>query len=158
MRTKTAPTDLVRKAIMELKDADGVVTIEAVANAMGLEGKDRDTLISRFTHLNKYGEIERVSRGKYRWVKVKKPAPQCAWDRIWSVMRSRRVFTFDDVMELADVPHRMVKPMVWKLKRNGYVRRINKRPETPRFQLIKNVVERPKFDAKGNEVNYETYK
>jgi len=47
---------------------------------------------------------------------------------------------------------------VWKLKRNGYVRRINKRPETPRFQLIKNVVERPKFDAKGNEVNYETDK
>lgn len=158
MRTKTAPTDLVRKTIMELKDADGVVTIEAVSNAIGLIGEDRDTLIHRFTHLNKYGEIERVSRGKYRWIKVKQQAPQCAWDRIWSVMRSRRVFTFDDVMELAGVQHRMVKHMVWKLKRNGYVRRINKRPETPKFQLIKNVVERPKFDAKGNEVKHETYK
>lgn len=159
MRTDKAPTALVRKAIHDLVDKDGLVTIEAVAYELVLYGEERRSLAFRFTHLCALGEIELVGDAMYRLIKSKKiKVGVSGVARVWSILRSRRLVSYADIMELANIGTiKMAYKIMWMFRRNGYVRPIVKNRET-RFQLIKNVPVCPKFDAKGNEVKHETYK
>ncbi len=137
-----APLDVVRKTIIKCKDKRGIVTIKAVARELVLYNDDYKVLMRRVISLGKRGELERVSKGVYRWTS-KKQAEQSPRDRIWTVIRAKKIVTYAEIQELAGVERReVVSSYMFMLKKFGYVKRISK-GNAAKYRLVKDPVKRP---------------
>lgn len=137
-----APLDVVRKAITKCKDKEGVFTIKSITRELVLYNDGCKVLMRRLISLVKRGEIEKVDRGVYRWTskKVKEQSPR---DRIWAVIRAKKIVTYAELQELAGIESvELVMNYMSALKKHGYVKRISS-GRSAVFRLIKDPVKRP---------------
>lgn len=131
--------DKIRKT-MEALGSDGAdVTVDAICQETGIVlNKTKNKVFGTLRDFRRSGEVERVSRGVYRWVGGGRKKPEIR-EAMWKLLRARRVVTIADLQELAGASRTYAEEWLGTLHKHGVVRRI--RPG--RYQLIKDRVAMP---------------
>ena len=96
--------------------------------------------------LVKSGEIVRVSEKTYRWAARKGPVQLRR--KMWSILRSRRVVSIEDLMELTGASRGYARQWITMLEGHEVVRRL----EDGRVQLVNDPVVMPSDVCKAEKL------
>lgn len=92
------------------------------------------------------GEVIRVNVGVYRWLNRKEPVQ--VRQKMWTILRARRVVSIDDLMELADASQDYAKQWLGMLVAHEIVIR----QDDGRYRLVNDTVEQPANEAKAEKL------
>ncbi len=92
------------------------------------------------------GEVARVSEGEYRWAARKEPVQ--LRQKMWSILRARRVVSIEDLMELTGASRGYARQWTTMLEGHEVVRRL----EDGRVQLVNDPVVMPSDVTKAEKL------
>lgn len=130
--------------------AHGQMTVAELAAAMITAAPDkvagrkvRPMVQVVLRHLCRTGEAHRVASRTYQWAARKEPVQ--LRQKMWSILRSRRVVSLDDLMELTGATRAYARQWATMLEGHGVVRRL----DDGRVQLVHDPVVMPEDEAKA---------
>lgn len=133
----------IRQAAKSLAPQGDIKTAELGHAAMVQTPKEHKRMLNAVCEMVKAGEMERVSRGVYRYVGKKKPAE--AREVMWRLLRMRRRVSVEDLVEMAGASENYAKEWLQMLARLNVVRKF----DNGIYQLINDTVEMPTDDDKA---------
>jgi hypothetical protein len=92
------------------------------------------------------GEAARISEGEYRWAARKEPVQ--LRQKMWSILRARRVVSVEDLMELTGASRGYARQWTTMLEGHEVVRRL----EDGRVQLVSDPVAMPTDGTKAEKL------
>ena len=134
-------------------EAKGQASVQDLTRAMIQAAPDR--VAGRKVHvmiqdvmrdLVRSGEAVRAAQGVYRWAARKEPVQ--LRQKMWSILRARRVVSVEDLMELAGASRGYALEWARMLERNELVRRL----DDGRVQLLHDPVIMPENTAKAEQL------
>ncbi|MCP4111697.1 MAG: hypothetical protein GY749_40270 [Desulfobacteraceae bacterium] len=131
---------------------DGVVSASEIADALDLvTKKDKEPMWVAIKLLRNKGVLKQVERGRYeirdrKWKKITKK------EKMWKLVRSRKVVTAEDLQELAGTSYQYAYDWLKAMVRLGAVKR-----EKNRYTLVVNTVKQP-VDEKQRESSRRQWK
>jgi hypothetical protein len=139
--------------VRELLQAKGrasvaeLVTAVIAANPEQVAGrKVRPMVQAVMRDLLRSGEAARVSEGEYRWAARKEPVQMR--QKMWSILRARRVVSIEDLMELTGASRCYARQWTTMLEGHEVVRRL----EDGRVQLVNDPVLMPEDSTKAEKL------
>lgn len=133
----------VREQI-KILGADGrEVANSELAEALDLvSDKDKRGMYRALADMRKHGEVKRCRPGVYIYTAKLKTEDELR-QKIWRVIRSKRVVTINDLMELAGASETYAKDYVQMLVRREVVKTIRTKRGRWKYQLINDPVVMP---------------
>jgi len=144
----------VREQIKVLGVSGREVANSELAVALGLVShKDKRGMYRALADMRKHGEVKRRRPGIYIYTAKPKTEDEIC-QRIWRVIRSNRVVTIDDLIELTGASRAYAKEYVQMLAGREIVRRIpgKHRSEPIKYQLINDPVIMPKNEDNAKKL------
>jgi len=139
--------------VRELLQAKGrasvaeLVTAVISANPEQVAGrKVRPMVQAVMRDLLRSGEAARISEGEYRWAARKEPVQ--LRQKMWSILRARRVVSIEDLMELTGASRNYARSWTTMLEGHELVRRL----EDGRVQLVNDPVVMPDDATKAGKL------
>ncbi len=139
--------------VRELLQAKGrasvaeLVTAIVTASPEQVHGrKVRPMVQAVMRDLLRSGEAARVAEGEYRWAARKEPVQ--LRQKMWSILRSRRVVSIEDLMELTGASRGYARQWSTMLEGHELVRRL----EDGRIQLVSDPVLMPEDTNKAEKL------
>lgn len=139
--------------VRELLQAKGrasvseLVTAIVSANPEQVAGrKVRPMVQAVMRDLLRSGEAARISEGEYRWAARKEPVQ--LRQKMWSILRARRVVSIEDLMELTGASRNYARAWTTMLEGHEVVRRL----EDGRVQLVTDPVVMPSDTTKAEKL------
>lgn len=105
--------------------------------------KDKRNMYRALADMRKHGEVKRCRPGVYIYTAKPKTEDELR-QKIWRAIRSNRVVTIDDLMELAGASETYAKDYVQMLVRREVVKAIRTKKGRWKYQLINDPVIMPK--------------
>ena len=103
-----------------------------IADAIGVQTwEEREAVRHAVRDFLRRGEMERIGRSRYRYIKTEKTPTQR--QRLWDVARRMYGFTLDDLDQITGISREAIKDFTSWLVNAGYARRI----ERGRFKVVK---------------------
>lgn len=132
---------------------DREFTLEDVALHLDLiSGPEKKKLRSTLRDFSRRGEIQIVRPGVFVYVKSVEIRPAEKKRKMWSLLRSRRVVTTDELVALAGVTRGYAMEFLQVLVRQGVVKRIGKVTRPGKYQMIKDLVKMPPNEEKAERM------
>ena len=139
--------------VRELLQAKGrasvseLVTAIVAASPEHVHGrKVRPMVQAVMRDLLRSGEAARISEGEYRWAARKEPVQ--LRQKMWSILRARRVVSIEDLMELTGASRNYARAWTTMLEGHEVVRRL----EDGRVQLVTDPVVMPSDVTKAEKL------
>lgn len=134
-------TNRVRQVLKELGSKEPV-KVKAIDYRLGLDygTKHAKRLHAALGDLVKMGDAVRTAPGEYLWQNRKKPPT--IGERMWRVLRARKVVALEDLQELAGAKRSYAEEYMRHLVRSGFCRKIG-RGKQARWRLVKDPVKMP---------------
>lgn len=131
----------IRAALIELGSGGKEVTNAQLAAALDMVfNAEKQMLYRTLRAFHKRGEIEKVSRGIYKYIgKTDKPQLQ---QIMWRALRARKTVTIDDLIEIAGASREYTKEFLRMLVKREIIRRI-RIGKKYKYQLINDPVVMP---------------
>jgi len=122
----------------EVANSELAVALDLVSH------KDKRGMYRALADMRKHGEVKRCRPGVYIYIVRPKTKDELR-QKIWRVIRDRRIVTVDDLVELTGASERYATEFVQMLIRREIVRRIDDphRRRKSKYQLIKDPVIMP---------------
>jgi hypothetical protein len=130
-----------RATVSELVTAIVATNPEQVAGR-----KVRPMVQAVMRDLLRSGEAARISEGEYRWAARKEPVQ--LRQKMWSILRARRVVSVEDLMELTGASRGYARQWTTMLEGHEVVRRL----EDGRVQLVSDPVAMPTDATKAEKL------
>lgn len=130
-----------------LRNAGGRdVRVNAIADELDMIfAKEKKPIFTALRDMRRRGEVAKSAPGVYRYLGRPNAGPQIQ-QVMWRVLRARRTVTVDDMRELAGASKAYAQEWLGLMVRHGVVRR---HAANGKYQLVKDVVEMPRNDAKA---------
>jgi hypothetical protein len=136
-----------RAAAAELKEFGAIDLADAV-NEVGGTVKTRQAI----TDLRRDGSIVSIKPGRYRFVPLRMVAnaEPTIQEKMWRVVRAMRVFSVDDLVQMAGAKRSYASEFLQALVRTGYLDRSRAKPAI--YRVMKDSAQLPRNDAKAEKL------
>jgi len=141
-------TAKVREIAKGLSERRLDVTCNAVSEASGVQSyRDKKIVRDILYDLFRYGELERVERGVYRYVGKPKRSPQ-KQEIMWRFFRMQRTVALDDLRMIGEVSRDYAQEWISVLVNRGIARDLG----NGKYQLIVDTLEMPRNREKAERL------